>query len=131
MLVTYVLPLVGRSKTNNNMYRMNKKQLLKCDAYFCGKVTCAVSSGAGLSQYEMSKGTEASIQTRTVTWPKDGSTYSRSRLQRHRFIRHPVHSVRYSVVQINPSLLTMTLYSSVIMTFFYDDMKYSVLFMTL
>jgi hypothetical protein len=39
--------------------------------------------------------------------------YSRTWLIRHRFIRHPVYSVRYSVASIHSSLPTMTLYSSV------------------
>jgi hypothetical protein len=38
---------------------------------------------------------------------------------------------RYSVVPINSSLLTTTLYSSVITTLVYNDTKYSVAFMTL
>jgi len=41
--------------------------------------------------------------------------YSRTRLLRHRFMRYPLYNVRCSVVPINsyPSLLTITLYSSV------------------
>jgi hypothetical protein len=35
-----------------------------------------------------------------------------------------VYSVRYSVTQINSSLLNITLYFSVITTLFYNDMKY-------
>jgi hypothetical protein len=57
--------------------------------------------------------------------------YNRTRLCRHRFMRHLVYSVRYSVVPINSSLLTTTLYSSVITTPVYNDTKYSVPFMTL
>jgi len=38
-------------------------------------------------------------------------------------------SARYSVARINSSLLTTTLYSSVITTLVYKDAKYSVLFM--
>jgi hypothetical protein len=40
-------------------------------------------------------------------------------------MRHLVYSVRYSVVPINSSLLTITLYSSVITTLVYNDTKYS------
>jgi hypothetical protein len=57
--------------------------------------------------------------------------YSRTRLQRHRFMQHLIHSVIYSVVPINSSLLTITLLCSVITTLIYNDDKYSVLFMTL
>jgi hypothetical protein len=45
--------------------------------------------------------------------------YSRTRLKRHRFMRHLVYNVRYSVVPINLSLLTITLHSSVITTSVY------------
>jgi hypothetical protein len=46
------------------------------------------------------------------------SICSRNRLKRHPLIRHLVYSVRYrpSVVQMNSSHLTVTLYSSVITT---------------
>jgi hypothetical protein len=49
----------------------------------------------------------------------------------HRFMRHPVYSVRYSAVPINPSLLPTTLYSSVIKALVYNDRKHSVPFMAL
>jgi len=39
-------------------------------------------------------------------------------------MRHLVYSVRYAVVLINSSLLTITLYSSVIMASVYKDTKY-------
>jgi hypothetical protein len=58
-------------------------------------------------------------------------TYSRTRFQRHGFIRHRVYIVRYFVVPINPSLLTITLLFSVITTLFYNDTKYSVPITTL
>jgi hypothetical protein len=45
-------------------------------------------------------------------------------------MRNLVYSVRYSVVPINSSLLTITLYSSVITTLVYNDTKYSVRFIT-
>jgi hypothetical protein len=57
--------------------------------------------------------------------------YSQTRLERHRFMRYLVYSVRYFVVPINPSLLAIALYSSVITTLVYNDTKYSVPFMTL
>jgi hypothetical protein len=41
------------------------------------------------------------------------------------------YNVRFSVVTINSSLLTITLQSSVITTLVYNDTKYSVPFMTL
>jgi hypothetical protein len=41
------------------------------------------------------------------------------------------YSVRYSAVPINSSLLTITLYFSVITTLVYNDTKYSVPFMML
>jgi hypothetical protein len=40
-------------------------------------------------------------------------------------MRHLVYNVRYSAVPINSSLLTITLYSSVITTLVYNDTKYS------
>jgi hypothetical protein len=54
-----------------------------------------------------------------------------SKYSRTRWIRHLVCSVTQSVVPINSSLLTVTLYSSVITTLVYNDTKYSVPFMTL
>jgi hypothetical protein len=51
----------------------------------------------------------------------DGNKYSGTRLQRHRFIRHLVYSVRYSVVPINSSLLTTPLHYSVRTTPVYND----------
>jgi hypothetical protein len=57
--------------------------------------------------------------------------YSRTRLYRHRFLRHLAYKVRYSVVPVNSSLLTITILSSVITTLVYNDRKYSVPFMTL
>jgi hypothetical protein len=38
--------------------------------------------------------------------------YSETRLKRHRFMRLFMYSVRYSLVPINFSLLTVTMYSS-------------------
>ena len=46
-------------------------------------------------------------------------------------MRHLVHNVRCSVLPINSSLLTTTLYCSVITTLVQKDTKYSVPFMTL
>ena len=40
-------------------------------------------------------------------------------------MRHLVYNVRYSVVSINSSLLTITLYSSVITILVYNDTKHS------
>jgi hypothetical protein len=40
-------------------------------------------------------------------------------------MRHLVYNVRYSVVPIDSSLLTITLYSSVITTLVYNDAKFS------
>jgi hypothetical protein len=59
--------------------------------------------------------------------------YCRTLLKRHRhrFMRHLAYTVRYSVVQMNSSLLTITLYSLVITTLVYNDTNYSVPFMTL
>jgi hypothetical protein len=57
--------------------------------------------------------------------------YSPARLQRHGFTRHFAYNIRYSVVPINFSLLSITLYPSVITTLVYNDTKYSVPFMTL
>jgi hypothetical protein len=51
--------------------------------------------------------------------------YSRTRLKRHRFKRHLIYNVRRSVVPNNSSLLTITLYSSVITRLVYNDTKYS------
>jgi hypothetical protein len=45
--------------------------------------------------------------------------------------QHLTYRVRFPVVPINPSLLTITLYSSVITTLVYNDTKYSVPFVTL
>ena len=45
-------------------------------------------------------------------------------------MKHLVSNVSYSVVQINSSLLTLTLYSSVTTALFYNDTKYSFRFMT-
>jgi hypothetical protein len=44
---------------------------------------------------------------------------------------HPVYNVRYSVVPINTSLLTVTLHSLVKTTLVNNDTKYSVPLMTL
>jgi hypothetical protein len=52
-------------------------------------------------------------------------------LKRHRFIRHLAYTVRYSVVPTNSSLLTITLYSSVVTKLVYNDTRYSVPLMTL
>ena len=57
--------------------------------------------------------------------------HSRTRKQQHCFIRHIVSFVSYSVVPINLSLLTITIYSSVRATIVYNDTQYSVSFMTL
>jgi hypothetical protein len=57
--------------------------------------------------------------------------HRRTCLYRHRIMRHLIFSVRYSVVPINSSLLTITLYSSVTTTLVYKDTKYPVSFMTL
>jgi hypothetical protein len=46
-------------------------------------------------------------------------------------MRRLVYNVRYSAVAINSSLLTTTLYSSVITTLVYNDTEYSVPFITL
>jgi len=46
-------------------------------------------------------------------------------------MRHLAYNVRHSVVPINSSLLTVTLYYPVRMTLIYDDTKYSAPFMTL
>jgi len=46
-------------------------------------------------------------------------------------MRHLVYDVRYFVVPIISSLLTITLYYSVITTLVYSDTKYSAPFMTL
>jgi hypothetical protein len=46
-------------------------------------------------------------------------------------MRHLDYSLRYSVAQINSSLLTITIYSSVITTLAYNDTQCSVPFMTL
>jgi hypothetical protein len=58
-------------------------------------------------------------------------TYSRTCLWQHRLARHLACSVQHSVVPINSSLLTVTLYSSLITTLVYNDIKYSFPFMTL
>jgi hypothetical protein len=57
--------------------------------------------------------------------------YSRTRVKRHRFIRHLAYNVRCSVVPINSSPLTVTLYSSVITTLVYNDTECWVPFVTL
>ena len=57
--------------------------------------------------------------------------YSRTRLKRHRLMRHLVYNVRYSVISINSSLSTTILYTSVIKTLAYNDTKYPVPFITL
>jgi hypothetical protein len=49
---------------------------------------------------------------------------------RHRFLRHLVYSVTCSAIPITSTLLT-TLYSSVRTTLVYNDINYSVPFMTL
>jgi hypothetical protein len=53
------------------------------------------------------------------------------RLKQHRFIRHLAYSVRYSVVPIISSLLTIWLHYFLITTLVYSDTKYSAPFMTL
>jgi hypothetical protein len=45
-------------------------------------------------------------------------------------MQHLVHNVTYPVVPINSSQFTITLYSSVETTLFYEDTKYSVHFTT-
>jgi hypothetical protein len=59
------------------------------------------------------------------------SNYSETPLQRHQFIQHLIYCVRYSVISVNSSLLTITLYYSVITTLVYNNTKYSVPLMTL
>jgi len=46
-------------------------------------------------------------------------------------MRHLVYNVKYSVVLIIYSLLTITLYSSVVTAILYNDTKYLVNFITL
>ena len=46
-------------------------------------------------------------------------------------MQHLAYNVRYSVMSINSSLLTTTLFSSVITTLVYNDTQYSAPFMTL
>jgi hypothetical protein len=46
-------------------------------------------------------------------------------------MRHPAYNVRYPVVPINSSMLTITLHSSVVTILVYYDTKYSFIFMTL
>jgi hypothetical protein len=46
--------------------------------------------------------------------------YNRTWLKRRRFTRHLIYNVRYFVVPINSSLLTITLYFSVITTLVYN-----------
>jgi hypothetical protein len=57
--------------------------------------------------------------------------YSRTRLKRHRFMRHLVYSVRHSVIPINSSLLTVTFYPSVTTTAVHSDTNNSLPFITL
>jgi hypothetical protein len=52
-------------------------------------------------------------------------TYTLTRLQRHRLMRHLAYTVIHSVVPINISPLTIKLYSSVRTTLVYNDTKYS------
>jgi hypothetical protein len=61
--------------------------------------------------------------------PNDERTVERG--YNDRFIRHFAYSLIYSVAQINSSLLTITLYSSVITTLVYNDTNYSIPFITL
>jgi len=46
-------------------------------------------------------------------------------------MRYPFYNVRYAVVPINTSLLTITLHSSVTKALVYNNTKYSATFMTL
>jgi hypothetical protein len=57
--------------------------------------------------------------------------YIRTRLKLHRLMRHLDYIERYSVVLINLSPLTITLYSSVRTTLVYNDTTYPENFMTL
>jgi len=57
--------------------------------------------------------------------------YSRARKERHCFIRHLDSFVSYSVVPINPSLLTITVFSLIRTALVYNDTEYSVSFVTL
>jgi hypothetical protein len=54
--------------------------------------------------------------------------YSQTRWQRLQFVRHLVYCVSYYTVPFNSSLLTITLYCSVITTLVYNYTKYSVPF---
>jgi hypothetical protein len=47
------------------------------------------------------------------------------------YMRYLVYNVRYSVIPIDSSLLTVTLHYSVITTLVYNDTTYAVPFMTL
>jgi len=60
----------------------------------------------------------------------NNNNYNQTQLQ-HRFMRHPIYSVTYSVVPINSSLLTTTLYSLFRTTLIYNDTNVSVAFMVL
>jgi hypothetical protein len=48
---------------------------------------------------------------------------SRTRLKRKRFMRQLSYNVGYSVVPVNSSLLSITIYSSLIRTVLYNDTK--------
>jgi hypothetical protein len=57
--------------------------------------------------------------------------YYWTQLWRRQFIWHLIYSIRYSVVSIDSSLLTITSHYSVVATLIYNDTKYSVFFMAL
>jgi hypothetical protein len=57
--------------------------------------------------------------------------YSQTWLKQHRFIKDFIYSIRYFAVPINSSLLTIALYSLVIITLVYNDKRYSAPLMTL
>jgi len=57
--------------------------------------------------------------------------YGRTPLKGYQFMRHHTYTVKYSVVSINASVLTTTLYFSHITTLPYNYTKYSVSFMAL
>jgi len=56
--------------------------------------------------------------------------YSRTRLKRHRFMPHLVYSVRYSVLPVNSSLLSITVGPSDITTLVYNYEKKYVQFIS-
>ena len=59
----------------------------------------------------------------TAYTERNFNTWSRTRLSRHKFRRHPACRVSFSVVLVRSSLITVIFYTSVITTLAYNDTR--------